>query len=717
MANENLGASFSIDVGNLKAGLAQANRLIRESESEFKAAAAGLDDWSKSQTGLEAKLKSLNSITEIQRKKVDALQSQYDELIAGGLDPASKQATELRTKINNETAALNKNEKAIGDTQKALDELANEAGEAADATKETGDAAKKAGDGFTVGKGAIASFIGNGLTALVGAAKNAVSSLLGLAESTREFRDDMAKLDTAFETSGHSTETARKSYEDFYAILGESDRSVEAVNHLAELTSNEQELAKWSDIAAGVTAKFGDSLPIEGLTEAANETAKVGKVTGPLADALNWAGVSEDEFNKKLEECNSEQERATLITDTLNGIYKEAADEYNNTTKSTQDARRATAELEQAQADLGATVEPITTKFTELKTQALQWFIDTGLPALQSAFQWLSNNLPVVATVIGGVTTAMVAQKIASIAATAATEGMTLAQYAAAAAQRVLNVAMNANPIGIIITLISALVAAFMYLWDNCEGFRNFFIQMWEGIKSAFSAVVNFFKTALEKIKNFFSQAWQGIKKAWSGVTQFFSGIWQKITGVFSGVASFFSGIFKRAWEGIKNAFSSVKSFFSGIWQKIKSAFKFGDMLSIGKNVIQGLWDGIKNSVAWIKEKITGWVGDVMSFIKRLFGIKSPSRVMRDEVGVMLARGIGVGFEKGMQGVKADIKNSVAGISGIGADISVNGKGTAAAGGVVVYQTNNYAQAHSRYEIYQSKKEAAAAVRLAMEAR
>lgn len=717
MANENLGASFSIDVGNLKAGLAQANRLIRESESEFKAAAAGLDDWSKSQTGLEAKLKSLNSITEIQRKKVDALQSQYDELIAGGLDPASKQATELRTKINNETAALNKNEKAIGDTQKALDELANEAGEAADATKETGDAAKKAGDGFTVGKGAIASFIGNGLTALVGAAKNAVSSLLGLAESTREFRDDMAKLDTAFETSGHSTETARKSYEDFYAILGESDRSVEAVNHLAELTSNEQELAKWSDIAAGVTAKFGDSLPIEGLTEAANETAKVGKVTGPLADALNWAGVSEDEFNKKLEECNSEQERATLITDTLNGIYKEAADEYNNTTKSTQDARRATAELEQAQADLGATVEPITTKFTELKTQALQWFIDTGLPALQSAFQWLSNNLPVVATVIGGVTTAMVAQKIASIAATAATEGMTLAQYAAAAAQRVLNVAMNANPIGIIITLISALVAAFMYLWDNCEGFRNFFIQMWEGIKSAFSAVVNFFKTALEKIKNFFSQAWQGIKKAWSGVTQFFSGIWQKITGVFSGVASFFSGIFKRAWEGIKNAFSSVKSFFSGIWQKIKSAFKFGDMLSIGKNVIEGLWNGIKNSVAWIKEKITGWVGDVMSFIKRLFGIKSPSRVMRDEVGVMLARGIGVGFEKGMQGVKADIKNSVAGISGIGADISVNGKGTAAAGGVVVYQTNNYAQAHSRYEIYQSKKEAAAAVRLAMEAR
>lgn len=83
-------------------------------------------------------------------------------------------------------------------------------------------------------------------------------------------------------------------------ILGESDRSVEAVNHLAELTNNEQELAEWSTIAAGVTAKFGDSLPIEGLTEAANETAKVGQTTGVLADALNWASADSSVFKDAL---------------------------------------------------------------------------------------------------------------------------------------------------------------------------------------------------------------------------------------------------------------------------------------------------------------------------------------------------------------------------------------------------------------------------------
>ena len=118
--NETLGASFSIDVTSLKAGLAQANRLIRESESEFKAAAAGMDDWTKSQEGLEGRIKHLNTAADLQRKKVDALQEEYDKLIADGLAPASREAVELRTKINREEAALASNEKELKKQEKAL---------------------------------------------------------------------------------------------------------------------------------------------------------------------------------------------------------------------------------------------------------------------------------------------------------------------------------------------------------------------------------------------------------------------------------------------------------------------------------------------------------------------------------------------------------------------------------------------------------------------
>lgn len=249
------------------------------------------------------------------------------------------------------------------DTKKDVDGLGDELDKTSDSLEDVGDSAGSAEKGIGTFDIAVGNLIANGLTALVGKLAECVSSLFSLEEETREYREDMAKLDTAFTTAGHSTDTAAQAYNDFYAILGESDRSVEAVNHLAELTSSEQELAQWSTIAAGVTARFGDSLPIEGLTEAANETAKVGAVTGPLADALTWAGISEDEFNKKLAACNSEQERAALITSTLTGEYSAAAEEYEKNAGAIMDLNRAEAELTDAQANLGATMTPLVTLF------------------------------------------------------------------------------------------------------------------------------------------------------------------------------------------------------------------------------------------------------------------------------------------------------------------------------------------------------------------
>lgn len=261
MSSETLGASFSIDVTDLKAGLAQANRLIKESESKFKAAAAGMDDWTQSSDGLNAKIKSLNSITEVQRAKVKALQSEYDSLIADGLDPTSKQAVELRTKINNETAALNKNEAEIKKQTQALEELEN-------GTKDAGDATEEMGERFK-GLKAVGGAVVGAIAAVGVACVAAVGSFLSLAESTREARTNMAKLETGFTTAGHSAEDAMNTYNELYSILGDDGQATEAAAHLAQLTSSQEELAEWTNIATGVYATFGDSLPIENLTEAA----------------------------------------------------------------------------------------------------------------------------------------------------------------------------------------------------------------------------------------------------------------------------------------------------------------------------------------------------------------------------------------------------------------------------------------------------------------
>ena len=291
------------------------------------------------------------------------------------------------------------------DIKKKLNEIEDKAEDAADKLDDLGDSSQKSGKGFDVASVAIGNFISGGIQNLIGKVGEAISSLVALADETREYREDMAKLNTAFKSAGHSTETAQKAYDEFYKILGESDRSVEAVNHLAELTKNEKDVAKWGTIAAGVTAKFGDSLPLEGLTEAANETAKVGQTTGVLADALNWASADstvfadalggnkeamaafnqalkegenvEDAFSAALSKMSTEQERSAAITNTLNGLYSEAAAEYNEMTAGAQAAREATNRMEQAQAKLGAAMEPVTTAWTNIKAGMLEWVAES----------------------------------------------------------------------------------------------------------------------------------------------------------------------------------------------------------------------------------------------------------------------------------------------------------------------------------------------------
>ncbi len=235
--------------------------------------------------------------------------------------------------------------------------------EANDALKDTSDKGEKAESNLSksfvkIGKSALK--IG---TAMAGAAVAVGGAMVAIADNTREYRTEMGKLEAAYTTAGHSAEAAKNTYSELAAVLGDTGQAVEASTHLAKLVNNEKDLATWTDICTGVYATFGASLPIEGLTEAANETAKTGQLTGGLADALNWAGVSEDDFQASLDACSTEQERQALITETLNGLYAEAADNYKEVNKDVLDANKAQGKLEEGMAAVGAIVEPVISKF------------------------------------------------------------------------------------------------------------------------------------------------------------------------------------------------------------------------------------------------------------------------------------------------------------------------------------------------------------------
>lgn len=370
--------------------------------SEMKLAAAQFADNAKSVDALKAKQDILNKTYQEQVQKVKAAEQmleKYKQQGEKGADAARKMQIELNgfataaAKTQNE---LNRTNKELEEAEKAMKDLGDESDKAEDGTKDLNKELKKSqkeldktekeaeetGSGFeklgstiaSVGKGIGAAVLGIGATlAGLGAA------VVGLVESTRETREGFNKLEAAFTSAGHTAQAAEKTYTEFYALLGDEGQATEAVSHLAKLTNNQKELATWTNIATGVFATFGDSLPIENLTEASNETAKTGQLTGGLADALNWAGVNEDKFQESLDACTSEQQRQALITETLNGLYSEAAAKYKTLNGDILDARKATAELTQATADMGAAFEPAVTA----GKQALAGLLKEITPAIQ----------------------------------------------------------------------------------------------------------------------------------------------------------------------------------------------------------------------------------------------------------------------------------------------------------------------------------------------
>lgn len=518
--------------------------------------------------------------------------------------------------------------------------------ETADAIKEVGDESEKTGDEVDDSSSKLADFAKNGLTLVAGAATAAVAGLVAAAEGTRKYRTEMVKLDTAFTENGFSSDAATGAYRELVGVLGETEQAVETANHLAKLTDNEKDLATWTgDILPGVFATFGASLPIEGLTEAANETAKVGQVTGPLADALNWAGVSEDAFNESLAKCTTEQERQALITSTLNQLYGEASTKFKETNADVINANLATESWNASLAQIGATTEPLVTKVKELGAELLE--------KLVPVVEWIVDNLPTLGIAVAGLTAAIIANKIATLAATAASKGMTLAQYAAAAAQKVLNATFLANPISLIIIAITALIAIIVNLVKNNEGLRKKFVEAWNAIKKAVSVVLEWFKQVPGVIWNAIVGAISFVIKWGSNLV---SSVKQTVSNFVSSAVSTLKALPGKIWGAIVGAVDRVKQWGSNMISSAKTAASNlinnvvntlkalpGKVVSIGRDLVNGIWQGIQNGWSWLTGKIKGFADGILNSVMGFFGIHSPSTETA-WMGEMLDRGLAEGM-------------------------------------------------------------------------
>lgn len=811
MASKNI-KGLTIEIGGDTTKLGKALQDVEKKSRDLSSELGQINRLLKMDPGnadlLAQKQQVLADAVENTRKKLDTLKEaerQVQQQFERG-EVSEEQVRALQREIIATTKKMGSYEQAAKETADAVDKLGDDA-------EDTGDEAKKAGkkvDDFgdaaeraEKSSGKLGSTLVNaakvGLAAVGAAAGAMVTGLVASAEATREYRTEMGKLDTAFTTAGHSSEAAATTYKTLQGVLGETDQAVEAANHLAKLTSNEQDLQKWTDICTGVYATFGASLPIEGLTEAANETAKVGQVTGPLADALNWAGVSEDAFNEKLAACSSEQERQALIMETLNGLYTDAATKYRETNAEVIRANEANEAWTASMAEVGGAIEPILTDIKMMGAALLAEAVP-GVKALAEAFRGLLNGedgasgdfgaalsglvtglvtkiteaLPAVAEVGLSIITTLATSLGQQLPTLLSTGGQIVYQLLSGIASNLPSIAQGAlNAIGGFVqglqtNLPLVLAKGREILMNLATGIKNnlpslvsqaldiimnFATTIYDNaptlIKTGFDVLSNLVQGILDSLPVLLSKAPEIISKFANVINDNFPTILKKgaelilqiIKGIISAIPTLIANIPKiitaivDVWEafnwvnlgknaikflkdGILKMVGAVKSAGTNVLNAITNAIKNlpskllqlgksavskmgsalssgvatvkngaakifngivnyfktlpSKLLSVGKDLVKGLWNGISDMTGWIVGKIQGFGDSVLGGIKKFFGIKSPSRVFRDEVGAMLAEGMAEGIEANadapldaMAGLSSDLLGEADGLNGL----------------------------------------------------
>ena len=272
---------------------------------------------------------------------------------------------------------------------------------------------------------------------------------------------------------------------------------------------------------------------------------------------------------------------------------------------------------------------------------------------------------------------AWVAETAAKVAATAATVAHSIATKASAAAQWLLNAALTANPIGLVVAALAALVAIVVILWKKNETFRRIVTGVWNAIKTAASAVWNWLVGAFKKwgrailiaitgpvgllvitaikhwgkIKESAAKAWSAIKATasavWGAIKAVIGRLWGVIVAVFRTSPV---GIIAAHWQkiraGVSAAWNGIVGAVRGFWSKVTGVFStaYSKFLSIGSAIVSGIRQGISNGWGAFESWFKGLIGKPVQWAKDILHIGSPSRVFA-EIGGNVAAGLVVGMK------------------------------------------------------------------------
>lgn len=780
--------------------LTQKLRKLKAEQAEV-AEAEGVE--SEAYQTMQAEVKELTANLKTLKKQAAEVTKEFG-------NPASpEQLRELQREVAATSNKLKSYEKAAEETAQAVEKLGKESDGAGEDLGETGDEAKKSGkkvDDFGdsakkaekssggLGKTLVGA-VKTGLQAVAAVAAAAVAGLTAAAESTREYRTEMGKLEAAYAASNHSTATASAAYKSLIGVIGETDQSVEAAQQIALLADSEKEVAQWSELAAGVVGRFGDALQPETFYEAANETLKLGESTAAWTQMLEQSGINVEDFNKKLAACTTTEEKQAYMLQVAEGALGKAGEAYRENNADIIAANQATDNWMQSLAGIGAAVEPIITTVKNLGAallgdavphverlaQAFQGLMsgDAGASAdfasavsglVTGLVEKITQALPGLASVGMNIVKTLAVSLLQQVPLLLSTAGQLIGQLAHAITtqlpawvskgaellgklgegiknglpgllskgldilmglatalydnapvlidagigfiknlvQGILNslpillskgpelISKLANIINdnvprllkggmdLVIQIGKGIIAAIPSLIQNAGKIFQAIIDVWQAInwinlgKQAFTALKNgltavggALKSAGQKAGQWITDALKALpgkllqlgKTALSnmrtGITSMAGAIraaggniLKVVINAIKALPSQLLSLGKQAITFLGNAIqtgaSIVKSKATNIVKTVVSTLKTlpSKVLDVGLQMVKGIWKGISNGTSWIKDKIKSWVGNITDFLKRLFGIESPSKLMRDEIGRHLPSGIAVGVEK-----------------------------------------------------------------------
>ncbi len=605
-----------------------------------------------------------------QKKRLEELGRAMDNAITSGDQVAitratnaynrqAKEVSDLGTKINNATSSMNRMQKEMRDIEKGADKATDAVDDLGNEAKETGSRLKEAFAG-----GAVA-----------GAVNSLISGISNLISSTTEYRKIMSALEISSGRAGYTAKETAESYDQLYGVLGDDQRSATALANLQAVGLEQEDLTKLIDGAIGAWAIYGDSIPIDSLSEAINETIQVGKVTGTFADVLNWAGTSEDDFNARLAATSSATERANLVLQELEkqGLMGAAAAWRENNIE-LYEAQIAQKNLNEALAEIARILTPIVTMAKRGITTILN-----GMIQIVNAFK--EGGIDAVFNKIAGGFSTLIDEMDKNLPKFIENGNNILNSIISGIGQGIPVLAENAAKI--ITTIISALQSSFpIVLQQGKEALESLIEGILQGIPVLVSQLPQIIAAFTNYIASSFPQILKNgteiLLKLGEGIIDAIPKLIEQIPQIIEAILTMIaknlpkiietgSEILLKLGEGIIKAVPKLIGLIPEILQSIINTFSSikNGMKEIGESVIEGLWKGIESAQDWIKGKIEGAIDSIKNIFtgKKGFFTGSPSKWAKN-VGLFIMEGLGIGILKDKT-AKTAAENQVNGIKEI----------------------------------------------------